>query len=68
MRVPVYTVYGKSQPIIVERADSDGDVYLDMTDVGCYINVPTVRRLIAALRRAAKPKRKTRQRPLWRPQ
>ena len=60
MRVPVYTVYGKSQPIIVESVDGDGDIFLDMTDTGCYLNVSTVRRLIVALQRAILPKRKVR--------
>jgi hypothetical protein len=56
MRVRVASANRTGGIITVERADADGDVYLDNEQWGSYYNRVSAKRLIAALRWAMSPK------------
>jgi hypothetical protein len=50
----VFLGRGRQPAITVDRPDADGDVYLKIAT--CYLDVPTVRRLIRALQWAIAPR------------
>ena len=60
MNVPVSLARNPklSGHVVVEKADCDGDVYLDISDSGSFFDRASARRLARALIWAARPTKK----------